>query len=260
MNQPLYTDLLNASLILVAQKNNRSKINSLKAGIASRTQALKELTESKEKPREYRTKKGWGWFLSIFCGMFFLMPLVAGLANGALTDSGFGIAIIIMSAIFLPLTILGILLICSAGKTLNKYEEQKKQRIESLRKEEETITPADIATITQLEADSVTLQKAANELLAFLPETYRNTEAACYMLLAVKDGRTDTLKEAMNLYEEQLHRWKMEKLAANSARMQQIYMESMQSAMREIADHQEQIQGQLSAIAGMQAMEMWRNA
>ena len=132
--------------------------------------------------------------------------------------------------------------------------------MEQLRKEDEVKNKADEAAIAQLEADAVTLEKAAKELLAFLPDTYRNAEAACYMLLAVKDGRADTLKEAMNLYEEQLHRWKMEKLAANSARMQQIHMEAMQSAMQEIANNQQQIQSQLTTVTALQVAEILQDA
>ena len=132
--------------------------------------------------------------------------------------------------------------------------------MEQLRQEDEVKNKADEAAIAQLEADAVTLQKAAKELLAFLPDTYRNAEAACYMLLAVKDGRADTLKEAMNLYEEQLHRWKMEKIAANSARMQQIHMESMRSAMQEISDNQQHIQDQLSTITALQITDMLRDS
>ena len=128
--------------------------------------------------------------------------------------------------------------------------------MEQLRQEDEVKSKADEAAIAQLEADAVTLQEAATELLTFLPETYRNAEAVCFMLLAVKDGRADTLKEAMNLYEEQLHRWKMEKLAANSARMQQIHTETMQSTMQEIANNQQQIQGQLSTITAMHVADL----
>ena len=269
MNQPLYTDLLNASLILVAQKNNKKKIQEHKDYIKLRNQIRDEMAALDDKPKGYGVRNGWGWFMLIFGGMGSLGITIATIVVSAMIRAGLDsaesqpftppmVAAILLS--FYMLTTLGVILVISARKLLKKHRANDMILIEQLRQEDEVKNKADEATIAQLEADAVTLQKAANELLAFLPDTYRNTEAACYMLLAVKDGRADTLKEAMNLYEEQLHRWNMEKLAANSARMQQIHMESMQSAMREISDNQEQIQGQLSAIAGMQAMEMWRNA
>ena len=258
MNQPLYTDLLNASLILVAQKNNKKKIQEHKDYIKLRNQIRDEMAALDDKPRGYGAMKGWGIFLLIVCSIWFaiVFPATASEPEFMPAPLFYYIAVPIVCAFFL----LSIFLLVRARVSLKKHKKNDKILMEQLRQEDEVKNKADEATIAQLEADAVTLQKAANELLAFLPDTYRNTEAACYMLLAVKDGRADTLKEAMNLYEEQLHRWKMEKLAANSARMQQIHMESMQSAMREIAGNQEQIQGQLSAIAGMQAMEMWRNA
>ena len=250
MNQPLYTDLLNAALVLVAQKNNRTKIQELKNEIAERSQTYKLLVN--DKPSGPKGKKGWGIVLLII-SMFWLTYVVPVTSVGILFY-------LISVPIAIVVNLCGGLLVTIAGVSKSKLLKEHKEVVEDIREQNEDQTQADLAEIERLEADIATLQEGANELLAFLPETYHNAEAACYMLLAVKDGRADTLKEAMNLYEEQLHRWNMEKLAANSARMQQIYMESMQSAMREIADHQEQIQGQLSAIAGMQAMEMWRNA
>ena len=47
------------------------------------------------------------------------------------------------------------------------------------------------------------------------------------MLLAVSNGRADTLKEAMNLYEEQLHRWKLEQYARQSAEIQEYCARAM---------------------------------
>lgn len=48
------------------------------------------------------------------------------------------------------------------------------------------------------------------EVISMIPEKYRYTLATSYIAEVLECGRADTMKEALNLYEEQLHRWKME--------------------------------------------------
>lgn len=259
MNQPLYTDLLNASLVLVAQKNNQKKINQHKENIVLRDRIRNEMEALDDKPKGYGALLGWGWVLLVLFGVGSIITIGQGIA--ALFASEFAIFFetTLIGLALIPPAILGIPLIIAARIKLKKHKKDNEKLMEQIRQEDMVKNQADEAAIAQLEADAVTLQKAATELLAFLPETYRNAEAACFMLLAVKDGRADTLKEAMNLYEEQLHRWKMEKLAANSARMQQIHMEAMQSAMQEIANNQQQIQDQLSTVTALQMADMLKD-
>ena len=64
--------------------------------------------------------------------------------------------------------------------------------------------------IDELKKNLAAFKKDNSHILDFLPMTYRNMQAVSFMFLAVSDGRADSLKEAMNLYEEQLHRWKLE--------------------------------------------------
>lgn len=258
MNQALYNDLLNASLVLVAQKNNKKKIQEHRGYITLRNQIRDEMAALDDKPKGYGALMGWGVFLLIVSLIWFVIVFPATASDpGQMPDPLFYvIAIPIVCFAFL----LSIAFIILARVILAKHKIDTKNLIKKHRQEDEVKNQADEAAIAQLEADAVTLQKAATELLAFLPETYRNAEAACYMLLAVKDGRADTLKEAMNLYEEQLHRWKMEKLAANSARMQQIHMASMQAALQEISNNQSQIQDQLSTVTALQITDMLKDA
>ena len=260
MNQALYNDLLNASLVLVAQKGNRKKIQEHKETIALRNQIRDEMAALDDKPKGYGALMGWGWVLLILFGAGSIITIGQGFAALFSGEFGFFIQTTLIGFALIPPAILGIVLIVAARILLNNHKKKNATLMEQLRQEDEAKNQADEAAIAQLEADAVTLQKAATELLAFLPETYRNAEAACYMLLAVKDGRADTLKEAMNLYEEQLHRWKLEKLAANSARMQQIHMASMQAALQEISNNQSQIQDQLSTVTTLQITDMLKDA
>ena len=56
-------------------------------------------------------------------------------------------------------------------------------------------------------ADYITERQA---VLEFLPPDYRDGVAVAYMAKLVKDGRASDLKEALSVYDNQLHRWKLE--------------------------------------------------
>ena len=248
MNQPLYNDLLNAAFVLTSQEENQKKIKAKQNEIARREQNLRSVAEDR-KPRGYTAKKVWGIILIVF-GVY-------GLFGGALLAfSGTGDK----SAVLIPIVglaslIIAICLLKSARKALDEHVYQNNWLLNATRQENDQKNRVANTEIARLNAENEQLKASEPETIAFLPDTYRNTQAACYMLLAVKDGRADTLKEAMNLYEEQLHRWKMEKLAADSARMQQIQLEAMQ----ELAANQEQIQTQLSVITALQVADMLRD-
>lgn len=48
------------------------------------------------------------------------------------------------------------------------------------------------------------------EIMCVLPEPYRYYTAVHYIQQTLVHGRADSLKEAMNLYEDQMHKWKIE--------------------------------------------------
>lgn len=56
--------------------------------------------------------------------------------------------------------------------------------------------------------DSVVKEKL--EIISIIPERYRYPLATDYLVDVLICGRADTMKEALNLFEEQLHRWKIE--------------------------------------------------
>ncbi|WP_394524832.1 hypothetical protein [Lacrimispora sp. JR3] len=56
--------------------------------------------------------------------------------------------------------------------------------------------------------DSVVKEKL--EIISIIPEKYRYPLATDYLADVLICGRADTMKEALNLYEEQIHRWKVE--------------------------------------------------
>ncbi len=74
--------------------------------------------------------------------------------------------------------------------------------------------------VNQSENNIATLKKEKTQFennnvgyLNIVPPDYRDKFSIAYMLRAMVNLRADTLKEAINLLEQQLHRWKIEKTA-----------------------------------------------
>ncbi len=238
MNQTLYNDLLNASCVLMAIKKTQEQIVQIKSEISQRDLAYKELISKSDKPLGYHARIGWGSALSGQAALFLLMFISEGMSLSDLP--GFFFLVLIPGAI-------GAWLLKWAITSAKKYKEEKIIEIESTYATKQSQNKKDLKEISNLEEKLAQIQDEGKDSLEILPETYRNTEAVCYMLLSIKDGRSDSLKEAMNLYEEQLHNWKMEKLLQDQSRMQQIHAASMEAAMSEIAHNLEVIKNQSTA-------------
>ncbi len=67
-------------------------------------------------------------------------------------------------------------------------------------------------------------------LLNTIPADYRNCRAVTFFEEVVRTGRADTLKEAMNLYEEQVHRWNLE--AQGERMIQQQHYDNLMMQMK----------------------------
>lgn len=60
-----------------------------------------------------------------------------------------------------------------------------------------------------------------SDVVSRIPPVYFYPIAIDYFIEVLSNGRADTFKEAMNLYEEQLHRWKIEDMTKSSMIAQQ---------------------------------------
>lgn len=255
MNKQLYNDLLNASYILLAQKKIQNKIRTLKEKIFLRERERKELETLllNDKPWGYGTKRGWATALFIVAGVI-LVPIVQAINRSPMITE-----VLIMMGMCIGSSAIAALLLVSAHASLKKKTAQDEQRIKKQFDEDKVKNQADSAEISQLNKENAQLLDNGKAFLEILPETYRNAEAACFMILAVKDGRADNLKEAMNMYEEQLHRWKMENMLQDALQMQQIHAETMDSVVREIVSNQESINDNLASIASLQSIQFMQN-
>lgn len=70
-------------------------------------------------------------------------------------------------------------------------------------------------------------RKEFGEFVEFVPAQYRNLQAVSYFLTMVHDERADSMKEAMRMYDEQVHRWKMESAAARTAQAKEFEAAAM---------------------------------
>lgn len=76
--------------------------------------------------------------------------------------------------------------------------------------------------------------EANKNALAFLPSDYWYPLATNFMLKAVQAGRATTLPEAIDKFEEQLHRWKLEESNAQILAQQQAQSQQLASIAKDI--------------------------
>lgn len=76
--------------------------------------------------------------------------------------------------------------------------------------------------------------EANQAALAFLPSDYWYPVATGFMLKAVQAGRANTLPEAIDKFEEQLHRWKLEEANSEILARQQAQSQQLAEIARDI--------------------------
>lgn len=87
-----------------------------------------------------------------------------------------------------------------------------------------TETATDISAEKQLEKISGEIYRLTtenNSILEKIPADYRCYDAVLFMDRALRNGRADSKKEVINLYEEELHRRRLEANSAVSVHIQQ---------------------------------------
>lgn len=93
----------------------------------------------------------------------------------------------------------------------------------------------------EIQAERDAFWNANCHVLNFLPQRYHTEIAATCLLQYIRDGRAETLKEALNLYEDQLHKWEMlehAKAIEEQNRYIALQNELMGSYLEEISDQQ----------------------
>ncbi len=191
MNTRLFSDLYSASEYYRVCNIYNEKIANLKASIQTCKNNYIELKGKKKSPSVANV------FLIAF-GLWFCLWF---LTNAETRLMGIFVAVIIVSIVVFNV------LHCKAYN--NKHSNQADKFWydkwgPAVAQAEKEIQKAN-QRLSKYKADH-------SNCLNFLPSQYRNYSATSYMAIAVRNGRADTFKEAANLYEEQLHRWRMEQI------------------------------------------------
>lgn len=191
MNSKLFSDLYSASEYYRVCNTYHEKIANSKTNIQNCKNNYIELKGKKKNPS----------VANIFLVMFGVVTCLTFLPDAEIRPAG------ILIAIAIALVVIFNILRCKS------YNDKHSKQADKLWYDK--WGPA----IAQAEKD---IQKANQRLMKykadhyncinFLPNQYQNYSATSYMAIAVRNGRADTFKEAANLYEEQLHRWRMEQI------------------------------------------------
>lgn len=187
--------------------------------------------------------------ISILSAIFFGLAVFVTVFDLAVVKDG-------EAALFVILPIISIVSFIGmriSKQKLAKAEKESAQIYETIYKLKIEAQEAKIAEVTE-----ATKQFAQENyhLVEFMPPEFRDFQAMSYMLLAVSNGRADTLKEAINLYETQLHRWHLESLAERSVEAQ----EYLNRAMDELNARQAETNAHLAAIEYMKYVEYFKNS
>ena len=84
-------------------------------------------------------------------------------------------------------------------------------------------------------AKGIEIMKENAESLSIIPEDYWYPLATNYMLEMVNAGRADTIKEALRLFDEQEHRWKVEESQEQMLEAQNMQIKEMKRIRKDIA-------------------------
>ncbi len=250
MNTDLHSQLVNACEMYVMLNNYNSAIEKLDI-------EKNDILQRYEKLKAEGIRIGGGIALvlvsSILCCTI-LMFLLIYLAYIDITpESNIPITLIRLFSPFLLIAV-PFILVFTYKSIARKSKEKKRQEKLSKYYAEVFVPNRDrvFNAINGLEKEkSLFLQNNIN-LLDFVPEHYRTNLAVAFMERAVRTGRADTLKEAINLYEEQLHRWNMENYAQQLIDKQSIENEIMNEHLARIASNQGRIVSTLKNIENLE--------
>lgn len=208
----------------------------------------KEYSEKRNKGQPDFSIGGYVFFLFICIGVILLN--IFGLIPYALREAediasiiiaiGFYSVFVIAAGIFGIFCIVAIIQNKLNKKYINKVNAKYEEKRSQYNKEEKEKVALEEAAIKILQGK---LKEPSEEecCLYRLPLDYQNEQAIAFMLTAVNNGRVDTLREAIELYEIQLHRWRVEGYAQASAEYHQQLYEAQLAANEKLAETNEQL-------------------
>ena len=271
MNQQLYQQLLDAGNLLAKEDESKNDIRKLQAKIKENAAAI-----DAAKKKIHATPKG-----SILLFILGGLALVIGIPTAVLFIVSIFVTIVMPIAgdmtysemlpfmgIFLGVfgvpclifIVVGIVLLVIGNIKKKKATKKARETYIQLKAENEFANEEMTNRINQIADDFVEYWNRNVDLLSFLPDDYRTLHAVGFMLKAVKNLRADTLKEAINLYDQELKHLET-MAAAERQRLQNeelLYtMELLNLNMETMNANQERANRKLDDISFMQTMQIF---
>ena len=237
MDQELYAKLVDACELYCRMNKYDEAINRLK-------QNVEYYEEQKKKIKKIGFRATPGVLIIVFT----LIPICLFCMGIAFYVSEI-LGILSMFLCFVPpaAALLYKFTICRSitKKRQKKAEEKYNREIEPLRREDQK-------NIYSLQRERGDFWRKNSNLLNFVPECYRNNLAVAFMHQVIQTGRADDLKEAINLYEEQLHRWTLEGHARQMVEQNAIQNAILDDRLYQITRNQNRIASSLQSLENLE--------
>lgn len=261
MNQPLYDQLRNAGGVLYYQAAAYSKIKDLQDEIEDNELLVEESENNitNKYPPGYNLKNVVGILLGLASGGvagFCLLGTVIGVVSYIMQPEpgmlGATLFFAVCCAVGTLLLAIALALIISAKISRKKFMKHATAEHEKFKVQiEEEIAELN-EQINQIQNNLNDYMKAKQHYLEFLPSSYRNVMAVGFMMEAVQNLRADTLKEAINLYEQELKHI----AAMEAAELQRTQYENMLYVLEQAKSGIEANNEVLNDIRFMQFLNM----
>ena len=162
----------------------------------------------------------WHYFWPFFAFGWLVSIIVSGIFAPVLEEIGL---VSDLSTASLTFFFVAAFLIYAGGLTLAIL--MRKRSVNKMNANKEAIQK-DIYAMRSRQDE---LYMSISNVLEKVPQDYRYYIAINYIVDCLQKGRADSMKEAINLYEEQLHRWKLENAAMEAVILQQQQAASLRS-------------------------------
>ena len=242
MNERLYNHLAKAAQYYQIKEELSNRIQQEENTIRQIETDFNDELERKKKPYESINSLGTLLWIPSIC--ILALTLIVVFFYWVQNKPQLSDLPLFLVALSVP-TVSGIIMVVfsrSKKQTITqKYEQIHKNQIQPQIKQLQE-------SLSNLHNTAIEFESENKHLIEVLPISYRNIEASSFLFLAIANGRADTLKEAVNLYEEWLHRQMLENAAKQTAEAQ----EYMALALDELNDRQAETNNHLKAIEFMQ--------
>lgn len=258
MNQQLYVQLTQAAFVLANKMKNEREIITLQNSLYERKKKIEDL-KKKIAIKPVKTSDGGCFFISVAVLVFLIS--VTMFINYFVMGNDYLITIgSLLLTVSLILWFIGGLLNGNAELHSQEKADAMAEELRILEKEDAKFEEEVNSKIEKIQKLNGECWDTGKHFLEFLPQKYRTSQAIAFMGEAVKNLRADTLKEAINLYEDKMDRdikWELEmEEIQEQSKVQREHMREMERLAEESAGTQKRIEDDLEKIKEMQYYDM----